>query len=507
LHKKFKAKFVFMSSLGVSFNKILSTAVILCMTFKLHAQVTSRDTVEYLPEYVDNALEFNLMIAASKGLDTEVERLILRGADIEACTLDGATPLIFAISGVIPGTVNTLLSFSADPNKLTAKLESPLIIALRKLVDLESAGTNALFTSLETGCLEIAESLIRYGANIDYQDPKGVTVLNYAAAYGSFRFADLLLYYLADIDKKDLNGTTPLMSAIWTGYANVADLLIQNGANLEARDDQGFTPLLIAAQNGDTLMLHYLIKEGVDMYEKCVYGWDALSLCIKYNHKEAIEMLIKSGDKWNDSGRAGMNHYNVAARYGRDEVYKMLEKYNFPNKYRPNISQLEVSLSAKLNPKDIYTGMKFTFREPRKKFGFITGLDTKLWYTKVMLKTSEDLYYQYMDKSSLIYAGIFKDIPLTDNPLKSNFYFSGSLSGGYWFGNKFKGTATSPTSKFMILPAAGFKWVKNSFSLFAELEYMNTDFYKLWPIWLRAGLSYNFDFEFGKTPVKIIKWY
>ncbi len=80
-----------------------------------------------------------------------------------------------------------------------------------------------------------------------------------------------------------------------------------------------------------------------------------------------------------------------------------------------------------------------------------------------MLKTNEDLYYQYLDKSSLIYAGIFKDIPLTDNPLKSNFYFSGSLSGGYWFGNKFKGTATAPKSKFMILPAAGFKWVKNSF--------------------------------------------
>ncbi len=89
-----------MSSRRVSFNKILSTVVILCMTFKLHAQVTSRDTAEYLPEYVDNALEYNLMIAASKGLDTEVERLILRGADVDAETLDGATPLIFAISGV-----------------------------------------------------------------------------------------------------------------------------------------------------------------------------------------------------------------------------------------------------------------------------------------------------------------------------------------------------------------------------------------------------------------------
>lgn len=496
-----------MSLPGVSFNKILSTVVVLCMTLQLHAQVTSNDTLEYLPEYMNDALEYNLMIAASKGLYTEVERLILRGADVEACTLDGATPLIFAISSAKPGTVNTLLSYSADPNKLTAKLESPLIITLRKLVDLESVGTYALTSLLETGCLEIAESLIRYGANIDYQDPRGVTALNYAAAYGSFRFVDLLLYYRADIDKRDMTGTTPLMSAIWAGYANVADLLIQNGANLEARDDQGFTPLLIAAQNGDTLMLHYLLNEGVDMYEKCGDGWDALSLCIKFNHKEAAEMLIKSGDKWNDAGRNDMNYYNFAARYGTDEIFEMLEKYNFPNKYRPKISQLEVSLSAKLNTKDIYTGMKFTFREPRKNIGFVTGFDTKLWYTKVMLKINEDLYYQYLDKSSLIYAGVFKDIQLTDNPLKSNFYFSGSLSAGYWFGSKFKGTSTAPKSKIMILPAAGLKWVKSSFSLYAGLEYMNTDFYKLWPIWLRAGLSYNFDFEFAKTPVKIIKWY
>jgi hypothetical protein len=139
--------------------------------------------------------------------------------------------------------------------------------------------------------------------------------------------------------------------------------------------------------------------------------------------------------------------------------------------------------------------------------GFIAGFDTKLWYSNVMLEINEDLYYQYMEQSSLIYAGIFKDFKMTDNPLRSNFYFSVSLSGGYWFGNKFKGTATSPDSKMMILPAAGIKWVSNNFSLHAGLEYMNTDYYKLWPIWLRAGLAYNFDFEFGKTPVKIIKWY
>jgi len=145
--------------------------------------------------------------------------------------------------------------------------------------------------------------------------------------------------------------------------------------------------------------------------------------------------------------------------------------------------------------------------EPTKNIGFIFGFDTRLWYSRVMLKSDDNLYYQYMEKSSLVYAGVFKDIKLTDNPLRWNIYFSGSLSGGYWFGNDFRGTNTSPENKFVVLPAAGFKMVKNSYSIQAGLEYMNTGYYKMWPVWLRIGLAYNFDFEFGKTPVKTIKWY
>ncbi|MCU0457304.1 MAG: ankyrin repeat domain-containing protein, partial [Bacteroidales bacterium] len=336
---------------------------------------------------------------------------------------------------------------------------------------------------------------------------KGATAVNYAAAYGSFRFADLLLYYRADIDRRDNEGTTPLMSAIWSGYANIADLLIQNGANLEARDKDGFTPFLIAAQNGDTLMLRYLADEGVDIYETCGDGWDALSLCIRYNHIDAVRMLIRTGDKWNDPERKSYNHYRVAARYGRQDVFNLLEKNNFPDRYREKLTQLELSLSLKASPSDIYTGMTFMFREPRVRMGWMAGFDTKLWYTRVMVQVTENLLYQYRDKSSVAYAGIFKDIQLTDNPMRGNFIFTGSLCAGYWFGDKFKGTDTSPESKLMILPAATFKWTKNNFSVLAGIEYMNTDFYKDWPVWLRAGVSYNFDFEFGKPPVKLIKWY
>lgn len=496
-----------MKSTGTLLKIILCALVFLCLSGRSYTQITSKDTADYLPEYFEGALDYNLMVAASKGLDTEIERLILRGADVEAETQEGATALIIAISSLKPYAVNTLLIYNSDPNKETGNSETPLLVTLKKLVSLEAREQSVLNDFLQDECLQIAESLIRYGADIDYQDNHGVTALNYASIYGSFRFADLLLYYLADIDKKADDGTTPLMSAIWAGHANVADLLVQNGANLEARDKNGFTPFLIAAQNGDTLILNYLIKKGVDIYEKDYYGWNALGLSIKHNHIDAVSLLINSGDRWNDSGRDGINYYNVAVKFGRNEIFRLLEEKNFPEKYFPRINQLEISVSSKFNPQDIYTGMRFIFREPRKRFGILAGFDTKLWYTWVIMKESELLYYQYRDKSSIAYAGIFKEIPLKINPLKSNWLVSGSLSGGYFFANRFKGTETMPESNIKIIPAVTLKWQRRNFSIYGGLEYTGTDFYKTWPVWCRAGVSYNFDFVYGKTPVKTIKWY
>jgi ankyrin repeat protein len=261
-----------MVSERMSINKILFTLALLCISCQVFSQVSKEDTADYIQLYFDNALEYNLMIAASKGLDTEVKRMILKGADIKAETEEGATPLIIAVASVKPRAVDTLLAYGADPNKITSNYETSLLIILKKMVSFESVENNILTASKETECLQIAESLLRYGADIDFQDRFGATVLNYASIYGSFRFVDLLLYYMADIDKKSGDGTTPLMAAIWAGNANIADLLIQNGANLEARDNEGFTPFLIAAQNGDSLLLDLLMKNGVDIYEKDKYN-------------------------------------------------------------------------------------------------------------------------------------------------------------------------------------------------------------------------------------------
>ncbi len=478
-------------SKGLSLIRYLILAVILCLSIRVTAQVEviEIDTSEYLPLFITGALEYNLMIASTEGYYTEVERMILMGADVDTETSEGVTPLIFAVYNNRPETVNTLLRYNADVNKITGRRETPLLIAVK----------NENF--------EITEILIRYGADVNYQGNHGATPLHFASIYGFLQIVDLLLYYDADPDKKANDGTTPLMAAIWSGYADVADLLIRNGANMEVRDNEGFTPFLIAAQNGDTILMDLLRRKGVDIYEKNIYKWDALNLTIRSDQEEAAKMLLRTGNRWADPERDVINPYNVAVTYRDKEMIDLLEKSNFPANKKPHFDQMALSVSFKTDFRDFYSGFSLAFKEPLRNLGIITGFDTKLWYTRVLIEKNEKLYYQYLDKSSLVYAGVFKEFPLTDNLLKSNYSILTSLSAAYSYGNKLKGTLLTPGNKFKVIPAVSIKWSKNNLALISGIEFTSTDFYKIGPVWGRFGFSYNFFFNNVRAPIKTIKWY
>jgi ankyrin repeat protein len=474
--------------------KILFTLTLILVSGDIISQIPNNDTVyidttEYISSFYKGALDYNLMVAASKGYVSEITRLINNGADIFAETDQGATPLIFAVSNNQTEVARLLIDYGSDVNKVTSQTVTPLIIAVKNQNP------------------EIAEALIREGADIDASDKYDATALHYASVYGYFQLVDLLLYYNASIDKKTVDGSTPLFASIWAGNADITDILIQNHANLESRDNQGFTPFLMAALNGDTLLMRLLFVKGADIYATNNSNHNALALTIIANQKDATQFLLKIGDKWAALENNAINPYIIASKYRRKDILKILDTNKIPGKIKYEMDQVDITASTRFFTRDIYTGISLSFREPYLNGGIILGMDTKLWYTRVLVKQSEHLFIQYMDKGSLFYAGVFKDFSLTDDPFRGNFGLSTSLTAGYSFGNKLKGTLMVPANKFRIIPAISIVWTKKDLSFSLGADYLKSDFYHIGPIWLRFGASYNLYFDKVRTKGKTLKWY
>ncbi|MCE5346626.1 MAG: ankyrin repeat domain-containing protein [Bacteroidales bacterium] len=447
------------------------------------------DISDYLPSVYPEAPDYNLMIAASKGYTTEIVRLIKEGADINAETEEGVTPLIYAVIYNRLEAVQTLLSYKPLLDKTTWNYETALLIAVK----------NRNF--------KITEALIRAGAQIDYPDGYGATALHYASINGYLDIVDLLLYYDAKINSQSVEGTTPLLASIQSGYADVADLLIQNGADIEKKDNNGISPFLMAAYYGDTLILDLLYMNGANIYAMNNSYCNALTLSILAGHSEATEFLLKTGDKWAYYGKDVVDPYRIAAKYRRKEIATILKNNNFPGKLKFGIDQVSFSVSSRFSMNDIYTGVSLSFKEPFLNGGFIAGYDTKLWYTRLLMRNSENLFYQYLDKGSVAYIGLFKDLTFTDYIDKFNYSVSTSLLAGYSFGNKLKGTLYAPENKYMIVPSISFKMTKNNFSVFTGIEYMKTAYYHNGPIWFRIGCSGNYFFDNIRANVKPVKWH
>ena len=474
----------------------LQTALIiftLSIPALLNSQVVVLDTtMEFsYPLTESEQLDLNnyLMLASSGGSVQAINWLMKYGAEINCKSFEGVTPLMFAVANNRTEAVKELLTYKPDINAMNLYSETPLLGAVKN------------------GNMDITEALIRDSADINLADKYGATPLHYASVYGYFYITDMLLYYGAQNDIRSNDGTTPLMGTIWAGFADIADLLIQSGADFREKDNLGFTTFMAAAQNGDTVIMDMLLKLGADMYEVNNFNYDALDLCIKSDKKYAVKYLLRKGYKWDMKSAKTVNPYTVASKYSRSEIIRILKDNKIPDKQHFGIDQVAFSASVRFCIHDYSTGFNLSFKEPLLNGGIITGLDFKPGYTRVLVKAGEDLYYQYLDKSSTGYFGLFKNFLVSDNIFGANWSLTTSAFASYSFGNKFKGTDIAPKNEFKIIPAIGLKWEVTNFSIYCNIEYMKTDFFRIGPIWLRAGTAFNFYFDKDRAPGKNIKWF
>ncbi|HZU67798.1 MAG TPA: sigma-70 family RNA polymerase sigma factor [Ktedonobacteraceae bacterium] len=150
-----------------------------------------------------------LHATAERGNVSIAELLIDYGADVNATTRSGLTPMYNAILGHHTGMVQLLLARGANVNATIANGLAPLHLAAMK------------------GYSDIAALLPDNRAQVNAQSRAGRTPLHWAAINGHGAIVQLLLEKGANLEARDELGRTPLDWALARGQREVALMLQQ----------------------------------------------------------------------------------------------------------------------------------------------------------------------------------------------------------------------------------------------------------------------------------------
>lgn len=228
-----------------------------------------------------------LHIAAERGCDEAVRKLIISGASVFTEDHFGQTPLTLACAGSHPSVVEELIRAGADVNHQDAQYLSPLMIASRSgsaeiislLVKAEANpeakdgdGWTALHFACWRGNIDAARVLLDQAAS----DPnvndtwKGLTPLGMAIDYGQWKMAEFLLKYEGDHPESAQMEVEFSMAANATrnDESRTLKALLYSRCGLqgqlEARNQDGETLLLTAARLGARSAFNVLLDAGAD---------------------------------------------------------------------------------------------------------------------------------------------------------------------------------------------------------------------------------------------------
>lgn len=173
--------------------------------------------------------------------------LVEKGADINCQrSMDGATLLLLAPDSQIKArslnVVNLLLDHGVNVNLANRDGVTPLHNAVRK------------------GWDEVAERMLKMGAEVTGVDGRSQTALHLAAAAGNARIAEALLKAGADANAKDNRANTPLHLAAGSGQRPVCELLLRYGAKANVANQEGKMPFDIATERGHQNII-FLLKD------------------------------------------------------------------------------------------------------------------------------------------------------------------------------------------------------------------------------------------------------
>ena len=258
-------------------------------------------------------------LAARYGHFSVVERLLAEAnIDPDICNSDGYSPLALSVLDGYDNIIEQLIATNrVDLNRLVGPTR-----------------TSVLHTAVSQGALEIANRLLRAGANPNLRDQSDTTPLESALRNRKMAFAELLLNSGADIDLPDKHGQTLLHKAAlgWTAEiveynpSNIADeiarFLLSHGARVDVRDAEERTPLQIAVQNRNEEFIDVLLSQKVAIDD--VGAMTLLHLAARVGHVDVIQSLLEHGLSPDSADTEGWTALHTAAQEGQHDIIALL---------------------------------------------------------------------------------------------------------------------------------------------------------------------------------------
>ena len=160
--------------------------------------------------------------AAKSGDLDQIQRLVVKGVDVNEPAVRGETPLIIAALAGNGDIVNYLLQRGADINAHSA------------------SGLSALHAAAYAGHSEIVSLLIAKGAMVnDSSNRFGTTPLHLASEENHVETVRTLLAQGADFTAVEINGYSAVSQAGGREHWDVVELLLANGAECQGQEIAG----------------------------------------------------------------------------------------------------------------------------------------------------------------------------------------------------------------------------------------------------------------------------
>lgn len=205
---------------------------------------------------------------------------------------------VMCVVGVSKGNDN-----DADRTR-NAEEMSHMCASLVELLERESQSevfhegiSYALFKVAEQGLVHAAEILLRFGADLNFEDPVSYyNPLHIAVLRNKPDTVKLFVAHGADVEKRDrIHQSSPLdLASEESERLPCLFALLNLGANVNASDKHGKTPLLHALASSDGLTVHntenikLLLQRGADV-KACTVDGESVESALVFLIKEALD--------------------------------------------------------------------------------------------------------------------------------------------------------------------------------------------------------------------------